>query len=125
MVDSNPNFTNQIGRRIRDARENAGFTQQQLAEKLGITQQILSKIENGKYGIRVEVIKAVATLCHVPVAFFVQESTDTAEAMLLFDQLDPVFKKAGTEMISQLLKIQQLGHVSVSFLAQAQEMSRE
>lgn len=125
MVDPNPNFVRQIGRRIRVARENAGFTQQQLAEKLGISQQIVSKMENGRYMIRVEVLKAVATLCHVPVAFFVQESTDTAEAMLLFDQLDPLYKKGGTEIIKQLLTMQQIGYVSASFLPQIQERSGE
>ena len=33
--------------RLRELRENAGFTQQQLAEKIGVSQKQVSKIERG------------------------------------------------------------------------------
>ena len=36
-----------LGRRIKELREKRGYTQQQLAEKIGIDQRNLSKIECG------------------------------------------------------------------------------
>jgi transcriptional regulator with XRE-family HTH domain len=125
MVDPNPNFVKQIGRRIRDARESAGYTQLQLAEKLKISQQIISKIENGRYLIRVELLEAVATLCHVPIEYFFQGSPKTANAMLLFDQLDPSYQNGVTEIMNQLLQMQQVGRLGITYLTQVQDMIGE
>lgn len=40
-------FERQIGRNIREARLAAGFTQEQLAEKVDISSSFLSRVENG------------------------------------------------------------------------------
>lgn len=40
-----------IGERVREARKEAGITQQQLADKVGVSQPALSELENGdSYG---------------------------------------------------------------------------
>lgn len=36
-----------LGERLREEREKAGFSQMQLAEKVGINKSLISKIENG------------------------------------------------------------------------------
>lgn len=40
-------FERQIGRNIREARLAAGFTQEQLAERVDISSSFLSRVENG------------------------------------------------------------------------------
>lgn len=51
--------------RLRDARENKGLTQQQLARlcNLGINQ--INKYENGVHDLRVETLKVIAHQLHV------------------------------------------------------------
>jgi transcriptional regulator with XRE-family HTH domain len=41
------NLQVQIGRRVRQARKNAGYSQDELAKILGLTQGAISKIERG------------------------------------------------------------------------------
>ncbi|TBL80854.1 helix-turn-helix domain-containing protein [Paenibacillus thalictri] len=43
-----------IGKRIRKARENKGFTQEQLAESLSVSNVYVSKIERGKTPINLD-----------------------------------------------------------------------
>lgn len=37
-----------IGLQIRDLRETAGFTQKKLADRLGVSQQVIARLENGE-----------------------------------------------------------------------------
>jgi transcriptional regulator with XRE-family HTH domain len=43
-----------LGDKIRIVRENRGYSQEQLAEKMDINLSTISKIENGKFGITVD-----------------------------------------------------------------------
>jgi DNA-binding XRE family transcriptional regulator len=38
-----------IGLNIRDVRKSAGFTQKELAARMGVTQQLVSRLESGEY----------------------------------------------------------------------------
>lgn len=44
----------QIGRRLRNARENSGYTQEQFAEALDVGVEHYRKIESGIYGLQPE-----------------------------------------------------------------------
>lgn len=43
-----------LGERIRSVREQRGYSQEQLANKMNINRSTISKIENGKFGITVD-----------------------------------------------------------------------
>jgi transcriptional regulator with XRE-family HTH domain len=43
-----------LGDKIRIVREERGYSQEQLAEKMDINRSTISKIENGKFGITVD-----------------------------------------------------------------------
>lgn len=49
-----------IGRRIRDIREEKGMTQDDLAMKTGLRRNNISAIENGKYDIRIDTLHKIA-----------------------------------------------------------------
>lgn len=49
-----------IGRFVRARRETAGFTQQQLADRCGISYQYISGIENGKENVTLGVLESIA-----------------------------------------------------------------
>lgn len=46
-------FNRTLGSRLSDLRKQYGWTQQQLAEKLNMTQHNVSRYENGEYGLSV------------------------------------------------------------------------
>lgn len=48
-----------IGEQIREARRRAGFSQRQLAEKMGSAQAVISKIENGRDSPKLETVDSV------------------------------------------------------------------
>lgn len=51
-----------IGEQVRNARENAKLTQEQLAENLDVSTQYISDLERGNVGISVQTLK---NLCRV------------------------------------------------------------
>ncbi len=57
-------------RKLREAREAAGLTQQEAAEKLSKPQSYISKIERGERRIDVVEIKTIADLYKVSVSYF-------------------------------------------------------
>ncbi|UBM58215.1 helix-turn-helix transcriptional regulator [Marinilongibacter aquaticus] len=49
-----------IGRKIRELREAANLTQDQLAEMTGLKKPNLSRIENGKYNTGLDILSRIA-----------------------------------------------------------------
>lgn len=62
-----------IGKKIRDARINCGYTQEMVAEKLDITRDLLIQIENGKKSIDIFVLKEFTKLCNADISGFLAE----------------------------------------------------
>lgn len=52
----------QLGERLAQARKQAGYTQKQVGEKLGILQQAYARFENGVYELNYEQIVALCKL---------------------------------------------------------------
>ncbi len=50
----------EIARQIRDTRVKLGYTQEDIAKKLGVIQQYISKIENGHENISVDTLRRIA-----------------------------------------------------------------
>lgn len=59
-------LVNFVGDQIRAARENSGYTQQQLAEKIGISPQYMSHLENGKYSVPLTLLRNICNVLSVP-----------------------------------------------------------
>lgn len=63
-------WTEWVSKRIREARSEAGFTQKQLAEKSGLPQSHISRIENAKHSPARATIEKIANALGKPVTFF-------------------------------------------------------
>lgn len=50
----------QLSRQIKEIRMQSGYTQKDIAEKLGVIQQYISKIENGRENFSVETLTRIA-----------------------------------------------------------------
>ena len=75
----------ELGRRLREAREYLGLSQEQVADYLGIPRPSVSTIEAGKRGISFQEIKRLAELYRRPLSFFSDEepieTDETADAL--------------------------------------------
>ena len=69
--NSRPNkFTIGMGKLIRAAREEAGFSQRELAEKISRRQAALSDMENGKMEPDASTLLLLTIFLHKPIAYF-------------------------------------------------------
>lgn len=64
--------------RLKDLREDHDYTQQQVAEKIGITQRKYSYIETGVQQLTAEVLVALARFYEVSVDYLLGETDVTA-----------------------------------------------
>jgi transcriptional regulator with XRE-family HTH domain len=63
IIEPIPNSSNiQIGKRLASIRKSCGFTQSQIAERIGVTQWVITSYEIGRAGISADVL---ARLCSV------------------------------------------------------------
>src|SRR5688572_1062135 len=65
----------ELGRRLREAREYLGLSQEQVADYLGIPRPSVSTIEAGKRRISFQEIKRLAELYRRPLSYFSDEPT--------------------------------------------------
>lgn len=68
-----------IAERIRQARLAAGFTQEQLADKMGMTKQVISKYENGKSEPSASVIMKLAKALGQEPGYFLRQPQTTVD----------------------------------------------
>ena len=68
----------QIGLKIREFRLQAGFTQERLAEELGITFQQVQKYERGVTKVNLEKIQQLAVVLRIPISAFFLEGSYSA-----------------------------------------------
>ncbi len=57
-----------VGRKIRKARIDAGFSQEELAKKLKLTRGSVAKIEGGKQSVYLHLLYSVAVICKIPLS---------------------------------------------------------
>ncbi len=63
-----------IGKKIQKAREEAGFSQEELSSRLGYTQAALSNYELGKRRLYLPNIEQIARELNKPLSYFLEES---------------------------------------------------
>jgi DNA-binding XRE family transcriptional regulator len=68
--DNWKHWTRWVSGKIRDARNEAGITQEQLAERSGLPQSHISRIENAKHSPSRATIEKIAKALAKPVSFF-------------------------------------------------------
>ena len=66
----------ETGQKIVKLRHNNKITQEELAEKIGVSSQAVSKWENGKNLPDIEHLMLIAKLFNVPYSFFIENEND-------------------------------------------------
>lgn len=54
-----------LGKRIQKLRKNSGLTQEELAEKIGISRAYMGFIEQGRYSASLEVLEKIAKVLRI------------------------------------------------------------
>ena len=96
-----------VGANIKKWRENAGLTQDQLSEAMGIGEKSLSAIERGVVGISLTQLKNVCELLSVTsdaLIFGSSESNNIESLARRFEKLTPEQYRIVDSIMSELLK---------------------
>lgn len=99
-----------IGCRIKMAREEAGLTQEQLAEKIGRSTQFISTIERGVAGPSIETIIRLCSVCNTTSDFLLRAIRPVASADTITIKLSRLSKaqlKAVDKVTDGLLELLQ------------------
>lgn len=84
---------------IREWRKHRGFTQDQLADQIGITKSYLSKIESGKRRYDQPFLEAAAEVLRCePADLIIRDPADPEGIWSIWDQLKPVQRDLVVEM---------------------------
>lgn len=95
----------EIGYRIQIAREEAGYNQKELAEKLGFSQSTLSNYEKGKRRIYLAQLQNIADILNKSVDYFLQPIT--------MEETLPETVQQGPDELGELLSmVGELGELS-------------
>lgn len=76
-----------IGERIRLARERLGISQEELAMRIGKTQNAVSTYENGTRGIHISELPVLAEALGVPIAYFFGDLNPVEELESIYGRL--------------------------------------
>ncbi len=71
-----------IGARIKELRKQAGLTQEQLAERVGLDSRHLSRLEVGRHFPSLDSLERIASTLNVPLVEFFQFPADETPAAL-------------------------------------------
>jgi len=82
-----------ISKRLIHLREQCGYTQNGLAERAGVSQTHLRRVERGEADITVGHLQLLCDAMNVSLKEFFEESSDTDEIAAAFSNLSPKQKK--------------------------------
>ena len=101
-----------IGGRIKKRRNDLGLSQEDLAEKLFTSKQMISSYENNKTELKVQIVKELAVALDITTSFLingtvaVEYEEETAELVSLFNSLHKEeIRKIAIEQLRLLSKI--------------------
>jgi transcriptional regulator with XRE-family HTH domain len=96
-----------LGRRIREAREYLGLSQEFVADQLGIPRASVSAIETGKRKVGSLELKELARLLRRPVSYFLGEGADEVEGEETFRALYRTARSLSEQDREQVLRFAQ------------------
>lgn len=91
-----------VSKRLRDLREQCGYTQNGLAERAGVSQTHLRRVELGQADITVSHLQLLCDALSISMKDFFAEANDTDEITTAFSKLSPKQKKLLLEFIKSL-----------------------
>lgn len=94
---------NDIGKRIRTLRTQAGITQEFLAEQLDLTPAYLSRIERGKTKAGLSTLVAIANYFHISLDLLLASSLDSSSGVY-HSEIDAIYRDCSIEELKFLAR---------------------
>lgn len=91
-----------ISKRLRYLREQCGYTQNGLAERAGVSQTHLRRVELGQADITVSHLQLLCDAMGITLKEFFEEVSDTDENAIVFSKLSPKQRKLLIAFIESL-----------------------
>ncbi|MBP3627628.1 MAG: helix-turn-helix transcriptional regulator [Clostridia bacterium] len=99
-----------LGKRIREARKQKSFTQQQLAETLGITDVYVSEIERGNKMPSIPLFIAIVEALDISADYLLRDNISSGKPYIYnefterLDRLTPKQRKAALDLLDVFIK---------------------
>lgn len=97
-----------IGQKIREYRKLHSFTQEELAEKIGISPTHMSHIETGSTKLSLPVLVDLSKVLQVTTDSIIQIENQNIKNKSNFEEFGEIYKKLPTEKQKALLEIARL-----------------
>lgn len=91
-----------IGKRIKNARIQAGYSQEQLGILCGCTSTHVSNVERGKMGISLELLFKLGVLLDKHLDYFVMDSYQADPQIKIDSEIAPKLSKCNSEMLDMV-----------------------
>ncbi len=92
----------QIGARICRRRKELGYTQEQLAEMIDVSIQMISNLERGNKAIRIENLLKLSTVLQVSTDYILTGKREQADEQILLKKIESLSER-DYNIISQML----------------------
>lgn len=102
MTDRDIAFNKIMGHRIRQARERLGISQEELAFRIGKTQNAISTYENGNRMPHLSHLPELARALGVPIAYLFGDLEPDEEMIEMYNRLNPEAKRLALAYIHML-----------------------
>jgi len=92
-----------IGAQLRDLRNKRGWTQEDVAEKIGISRSAVANIELGKRGLTLETLRKCCDAFSIDISYFAIES-DEDDVVDVLERLRAVFRDVSDSEREMMLR---------------------
>ena len=96
-----------LGKRVREARLEKGFTQEKLAKKLDVSIGFLSRVERGDACFNIKRLTQIGQILDIPLDYFITGSVPESEGYLV-KEFNAILKKCSPEKQKLIYEIAQV-----------------
>lgn len=93
----------EIGRRISERRRQLGYTQEQMAEWMNVSIQMISNLERGNKSMRIENLLKISSILNISTDYILTGETGLADTSELAKQLKTLSEK-DFQMVRMLIE---------------------
>ncbi len=85
--------TKDIGKKIREARNELGISQKKLGEALIISEKAISSYESGRTAPSIQILQKIAKRTNKPITYFTDELTKETSLIFLLENIENQLKE--------------------------------